>query len=44
MIAYVRDDELHTMGFSNGETRQLTYGARENRKVTAYNIIIEQCY
>ncbi|WVZ76796.1 hypothetical protein U9M48_024729 [Paspalum notatum var. saurae] len=33
MIAYVRDDELHTVGFSTGETRQITYGARESGKV-----------
>ncbi|GJM90913.1 hypothetical protein PR202_ga07238 [Eleusine coracana subsp. coracana] len=33
MIAYVRDDELHVLGFSDGETRQLTYGARESGKI-----------
>jgi dipeptidyl-peptidase 4 len=33
MIAYVRDDELHVLDFSDGETRQLTYGARESKKV-----------
>ncbi|CAO2045522.1 unnamed protein product [Urochloa humidicola] len=33
MIAYVKDDELHTLGFSNGETKQLTFGARESRKI-----------
>ncbi|KQJ94456.1 uncharacterized protein LOC100822560 [Brachypodium distachyon] len=33
MIAYVRDDELHNLGFADGETRQLTYGARESGKI-----------
>ncbi|RCV06027.1 hypothetical protein SEVIR_1G129300v4 [Setaria viridis] len=33
MIAYVKDDELHTLGFSNGENKQLTFGARESRKI-----------
>ncbi|KAF7071139.1 hypothetical protein CFC21_076539 [Triticum aestivum] len=37
MIAYVRDDELqcktYNFGFDDGETRQLTYGARESGKV-----------
>ncbi|XP_052143895.1 uncharacterized protein LOC127763284 [Oryza glaberrima] len=33
MIAYVRDDELHTVGFSDGQTTQLTYGASESGKI-----------
>ena len=37
MIAYVRDDELRctvcNLGFADGETRQLTFGARESGKV-----------
>jgi dipeptidyl-peptidase-4 len=37
MIAYVRDDELqctmYNLGFADGETRQLTFGARESGKV-----------
>uniref|UniRef100_A0A8R7UG75 Dipeptidyl peptidase 8 n=1 Tax=Triticum urartu TaxID=4572 RepID=A0A8R7UG75_TRIUA len=37
MIAYVRDDELqcktYNFGFDDGETKQLTYGARESGKV-----------
>jgi hypothetical protein len=47
MIAYVKDDELHTLGFSNGETKQLTFGARESRKVSPLQIcifLIEQYY
>jgi len=39
MIAYVKDDELHTLGFSNGETKQLTFGARESRKVSPYKFV-----
>ncbi|KAL5208107.1 hypothetical protein ABZP36_032542 [Zizania latifolia] len=33
MIAYVRGDELHTVGFSDGQTKQLTYGASESGKI-----------
>ncbi|KAL5998950.1 hypothetical protein ACLOJK_009899 [Asimina triloba] len=33
MLAYVKDDELHVMNLSYGETKQLTSGARGNGKV-----------
>ncbi|CAN6169925.1 unnamed protein product [Urochloa humidicola] len=33
MIAFVRDDELYTLDFSDGIIRQLTFGAKENGKV-----------
>lgn len=33
MIAYVKDDELHVLDLSSGESKQLTVGARGNRKV-----------
>jgi tricorn protease-like protein len=40
MIAYVRDDELqctiYNLGFGDGETRQLTFGARESGKVVPW--------
>ena len=39
MIAYVKDDELHILGFSNGEIKQLTFGARESRKVSPYKYV-----
>jgi dipeptidyl-peptidase-4 len=39
MIAYVKDDELHTLGFSNGENKQLTFGARESKKVSPYKFV-----
>ncbi|XP_072985272.1 uncharacterized protein [Typha latifolia] len=32
MVAYVRDDELYVVYLSNGEDRQLTFGARGNGK------------
>jgi hypothetical protein len=33
LIAFVRDDELHVFDLCDGGTRQLTYGAKGNRKV-----------
>jgi hypothetical protein len=39
MIAYVRDDELHTVGFSDGQTTQLTYGASESGKVLLWSSV-----
>lgn len=40
MMAYVRDDELmctiYNLGFADGETRQLTFGARESGKVVTW--------
>lgn len=33
LIAFVRDDELHVFDLCDGETRQLTYGAKGNGKV-----------
>ncbi|MQL80957.1 hypothetical protein Taro_013410 [Colocasia esculenta] len=32
MLAYVKDDELHILNLSNGEPKQLTFGARGNAK------------
>jgi Tol biopolymer transport system component len=32
-IAYVRDDELFILPISNGEPKQITFGARETGKV-----------
>ncbi|CAN6216823.1 unnamed protein product [Urochloa humidicola] len=32
MIAFVRDDELYTLDFSDGVIRQLTFGAKESGK------------
>ncbi|KAG1335026.1 dipeptidyl aminopeptidase 4 [Cocos nucifera] len=32
MLAFVRDDELHVLNLSNGETEQVTFGAKGNRK------------
>jgi dipeptidyl-peptidase 4 len=37
MIAFVRDDELYSSEFSDGVIRQLTFGARESRKVCLYS-------
>jgi dipeptidyl-peptidase-4 len=42
MIAYVKDDELHILGFSNGEIKQLTFGARESRKVSPYKYVYSE--
>ncbi|KAG8070567.1 hypothetical protein GUJ93_ZPchr0006g41716 [Zizania palustris] len=33
MIAYVQDYELHTVGFTDGQSKQLTYGAGESGKI-----------
>lgn len=33
MLAYVKDDELHVLHLSNGEAKQLSFGARGNAKV-----------
>ncbi|XP_039143133.1 dipeptidyl aminopeptidase 4 [Dioscorea cayenensis subsp. rotundata] len=32
MLAYVKDDELHVLHLSNGEAKQLSFGARGNAK------------
>lgn len=34
LMAFVRDDELHVFDFCDGGTRQLTYGAKGNGKVS----------
>ncbi|XP_010925938.1 uncharacterized protein [Elaeis guineensis] len=32
MLAFVRDDELHVLNLSDGEAKQVTFGAKENGK------------
>ncbi|WVZ80259.1 hypothetical protein U9M48_027751 [Paspalum notatum var. saurae] len=33
MIAFIKDDELYSLEFSDGEIRQLSFGARESGKI-----------
>lgn len=33
MLAYVREDELHVLSISEGQPKQLTFGAKENGMV-----------
>jgi len=44
MLAYVKDEELHVLDLSSGESKQLTVGARGNGKVRCSSQIIRMHY